>query len=511
MVVRTAQQPWTIPAFLEVAAARAPEKPFLVAPDGTLSYAQAVALSQRAASGFRRLGVRAGDRVAAMLPNSTAFVLAWFGLARLGAVLLPINTAYTQAEVRSLLEHAEPRLALASARFFEVLRPAWSGPLASLEPGVGADASWAELLAEPPLLDPPAASEEDVAVLLYTSGSTGRSKGVLQSHRTYVLTGQAFPWWLGLTSADRLLTPLPLFHINAQAYSTMGAIGAGATLVLLERFSASRFWEQVRASGATEANLLGALLAILLKQPPTPAEREHALRTIYTAPALPPALHRTVEARFGARLMVGYAMSECTFGTITPREGPFPLGSMGRPRHHPDPTIENAVRLVREDGQEAAPGEVGEIAMRGPAVMRGYFRDPEATRQTLRDGWLFSGDLATRDADDCYTFVDRKKDLIRRRGENVSSVEVEQVLLEHPNVREAAVVPVPSELTEEEVKAYVVPQPGAQLTPDEVRAWCAERLAAFKVPSLVELCADLPRTPTGKIAKHVLRGRREVG
>jgi len=463
-----------------------------------------VRLSRQAAAGLRRAGVRPGDRVAVMLPNSAAFVLAWFGLARLGAILLPINTGLTGAEVRYLLEHSQPRLVLAGSRFFEVIRPAWAGPLVGVDAHAPADQFWPDLIQTPPE-ELPVVREGDPAVLLYTSGSTGRPKGVLQSHRTYVLTGEAFPWWLGLTSADHLLTPLPLFHINAQAYSTMGAIGVGATLTLLEGFSASRFWAEVQASGATQLNALGALLAILLKQPPEPAEREHALRVIYAAPALPPPLHRATEARFGVRLVAGYALSECTFGTITPLDEPFPLGSMGRPRRHPDPAIRSEVRILREDGREAAPGEVGEIVLHGPTVMEGYFRDPVATMDALRDGWLFSGDLALRDADGFYTFVDRKKDVIRRRGENVSSVEVEEVLLLHPNVMEAAVVAVAAELTDEEVKAYVVVRPGSTLTPEEISAWCAGRLAPFKVPSVVELRAALPKTPTGKVAKHLLR------
>ena len=478
----------------------------MVAPDGTLTYGGAVRLSSQAAEGFRRLGVESGDRVAVMLPNSAAFVLAWLGLARLGAILLPINTAYTGTEIGYVVEHGEPRMFLASSQYFEAIRQSWSGPLVGLETGTRADMTWPELLSAP-AGEFPAVNEADPAVLLYTSGSTGKPKGVLQSHRTYVLTGGAFPSWLGLTSADRLLTPLPLFHINAQAYSTMGAIGARATVVLLEGLSASGFWEAVRAHGATQANALGAVLTILLKQPPTPAERDHSLRLIYSSPALSPELHRIVEARFGVRLLVGYAMSECTFGTITPLDGRFPLGSMGRPRHHPDMGIRNEVRILREDGREAAPGEVGEIVMRGPTVMLGYFRDPEATRQAVRDGWLFTGDLAARDQDGFYSFVDRKKDLIRRRGENISSVEVEQVILLHPKVLEAAVVPVPSELTDEEVKAYVVPRPGSVLAPDEISSWCSRQLAAFKVPSIVEVCATLPRTPTGKVAKHLLRQR----
>jgi crotonobetaine/carnitine-CoA ligase len=498
--------PKTIPAFLDTTATLVPDKLFLIAPDGEFTYKEIAELSRRAAAGLLRLGVRRGDRVAVMLPNSASFILSWFALARLGAILLPINTAYTYREIGYLLDHAEPCLILTSSQYFETIRAVWSGIIVNVEPREDADISWLELLEESPLADVQPVSENDIAVLLYTSGSTGRPKGVLQPHRTYVLTGQAFPWWLGLTPADRLLTPLPLFHINAQAYSTMGTIGAKATLILLKRFSASSFWKEVQAHGATEANLLGAMLAILLKQSPTPTERSHALRLIYTAPALSPDMHRAVEARFGVRLVIGYGMTECTFGTITPLTGEYPLGSIGQPRRHPDPTIWSEVRIIREDGTETAPGEVGEIIMCGPTNMVGYFREPEATHEALRDGWLHSGDLAFRDESGYYYFVDRKKDIIRRRGENISSIEVEQVLLEHPKIREAAVVPVQSDLTEEEVKAFIVPHPGVSLTIEEVIHWCTERLATFKIPNFVEVCAELPKTSTGKVAKHLLRG-----
>ncbi|MBI2368844.1 MAG: AMP-binding protein, partial [Deltaproteobacteria bacterium] len=459
------------------------------------------------------LGVHPGSRVALRLGNSPAFLLAWLGAVTARAIAVPINPQLTLDETRAILAHAEPSALVVEPDWVEEARK-----LTAALPGLrvvlvaGGDAAregpgllpFQALLEAPPLpLSRP--GPEDVATFIYTSGTTGRSKAVMQTHQTYVLTGQAFPWWLGLTAEDRLLTALPLFHINAQAYSTMGTIGAGATLVLLPRFSASRFWEQAAASRATEFNALGAMLAILLKQPPTAAERAHAVRICYTAPVLPAAMHEACEARFGFHLKYGYGLSESTFGPVVPRGRPWKPGGMGRARQHPELGVINEVRVVDPAGNELPPGVVGEIVLRNPAVMKGYFKEPALTAEALRGGWFHTGDSACRDTDGDFFFVDRLKDLIRRRGENISSVEIEDVLRAHPAVLECAAIPVPSELTEDEIKAYVVFREGAGAEAAELFAWCAARLARFKVPRFLEVREALPHTPTGRVAKYQLR------
>ena len=297
---------------------------------------------------------------------------------------------------------------------------------------------------------------------------------------------------------------LPLFHINAQAYSTMGALAAGASLILLDRFSVSQFWEQARRYRATEVNAIGSMLLMLWKQPPTPRDREHELRALYAAPA-PREVCREFEERFGASLIEGFGMSECTFGLIQPLDGPRKPGSMGRPRGLPERGITNEVRVVDAEGRESPAGVAGDLIIRNSVTMAGYYKDPERTAEALRDGWLQTGDIASRDAEGEFFFVGRKKELIRRRGENISPAEVEAVLNSHPAVQEAVVIGVPSAFSEEDVVACVVLLEPNGSTAEELRAWCAARLAPFKVPTEWRFLEALPKTSTQKIQKEVLR------
>jgi crotonobetaine/carnitine-CoA ligase len=345
-----------------------------------------------------------------------------------------------------------------------------------------------------------------VAVLLATSGTTGAPKAVMQTHRTYALTAEAFPWWVGMGPNDRVLCALPLFHVNAQAYSTMGALGAGAGLVLGPRFSASRFWEDAKKCGATEVNVVGAMVNILLKTPPGQFDRDHGVRVVYAGLALPEAQHRAFEERFGVSMTVGYGLSETTFGTVWPRGVPPKYGAMGTLRQHPRLGAINHARVVRDDGRDTNDGEDGELWLMSPAMMRGYWGDARATGEAITaDGWFKTGDVVRREPDGWYTFVARKKEVIRRRGENVSAAEIEAVLAAHPSVREAAAVGVPSELGEDEIVAFVVPQSGASIDVDDLRAFCRARLADFKVPGAIHVRDAFPRTPTERIAKHLLR------
>ena len=374
----------------------------------------------------------------------------------------------------------------------------------------------------------PETSPEAPAELLYTSGTTGMPKAAVQSYRSMMLTGEAFADWLALGPEDRLFTCLPLAHINARFYSTMGAFAAGATLALEERFSASAFWSWMAESGATVVNTIGAMLHILLQAPQSPGERRHQLRIVYTSPAIGEELHRSFEKRFGVRLVVGYGMTECTFGFIHPIDAPPSspdrhLASMGRPRRHPDLRWPSGWRLVDPKSIEAAGaenagggaprdvdvGEIGEVWLSGPTVFSGYLDNPAATASVLRaDGWLRTGDLALRDAAGYWSFVGRTKEMIRRRGENVSPLEIEELLLSHPAVAEAAVIGVPGSLGEEEIAAFVALKPGETLAVEALTAFCAGRLARFKLPSEWRLLDSLPRTSTNRVAKGELAALR---
>ncbi|MDH3729720.1 MAG: AMP-binding protein, partial [Acidimicrobiia bacterium] len=291
-------------------------------------------------------------------------------------------------------------------------------------------------------------------------------------------------------------------HLNAQAYSTLGSILAGAGLVLLDSFSASRFWEQASDYEATEVNAVGAMVEMLMRRDPNEVERGHKVRLVYTAPALARERHLEVEERFDTRLIYGYGLSECPYGAVWPRDE-TPYGSMGLLRQHPELGEINEARIVDDSGAPVSTGSVGELLLRNPAVMKGYYEMPDETRKALGGGWLHTGDLVRADDDGYMFFVSRKKHIIRRRGENLSPSEVENALESHPRVEEAAVVGVPSDLSEEEVKAFVVSTQG-EVSAGELQTWCRDRLAAYKVPRYIEFVAELPHTATNRVAKHRL-------
>jgi carnitine-CoA ligase len=344
---------------------------------------------------------------------------------------------------------------------------------------------------------------DDVAVLIPTSGTTGRSKLVMQTHRAYAMAGEGFPYWMQLSSSDRLMTSLPLFHINAPAYSVLGSLACGAGLVLLPRFSASGFLDSARRHGATEFNAIGAMLEMLMRQPDRPDDAQTPLRLCYTGPSPAQGWQEAFERRFGLRVVCGYAMSESPYGLIW-RHGTRPFGTLGSPRQHPRLGTVNEARVIDDDGRACGPGEAGELQLRNPTVTPGYWGMPEETAAAIVDGWLHTGDLVTVNPDDTYTFVARRKEVLRRRGQNLSPAEVEEAILAHPDVLEVAVIGVASELTEEEVKAFVVAEPGAVLDFAELCGWTRQRLSAFKVPRFWQAIDALPLTPTSRVAKHRL-------
>jgi crotonobetaine/carnitine-CoA ligase len=287
----------------------------------------------------------------------------------------------------------------------------------------------------------------------------------------------------------------------------MGAIGAAGAIVLSPKFSASRFWPEVRRHRVNVFNFIGAMTVILSKKEPSPDDADNDVKVAYGVPALPEEVRLDIEQRFGLKVISGFGMSETTFGLVEPLDDTRKTGSMGVPRHHPDSSVPRTeARIVDDDGQDVADGTTGELLLRNAAMMQGYFNDPERTREALDpDGWLHTGDSAWRDPDGFFYFVDRKKDIVRRRGENVSSLEVERVINEHDAVLESAVLGVASDLTDEDILVFVVLRDDRQVTPDEIVAWCKERLAKFKIPRYVEFVDALPKTPTSKIEKHRLR------
>jgi crotonobetaine/carnitine-CoA ligase len=417
----------------------------------------------------------------------------WLAVTRLGAIIVTINPASSGAELEGFAGQVQPFLVVADDGLRDAVETNIPGARVVLVE---------DLVGARPADPTPAASPDDVAVMIPTSGTTGRSKLVMQTHRAYAMAGEGFPFWLGLTDEDRLMTSLPLFHINAPAYSVLGSVAARAGLVLLPRFSGSRFIDWARRYGATEFNAIGAMIEILMRRPERDDDADNPLRLCYTGPAPHKDRQIEIERRFGFEIRCGYALSESPYGLIWKRET-RPYGTLGSARQHPTLGEVNHARAT-DGGRGVGVDEIGELELKNPAVMRGYYKMPAATQEVLAGGWLRTGDLVRVNEDGTYTFVGRKKEIIRRRGENLSPVEVEAALEAHPEVVEAAVIGVPSELSEEEVKAFVVLATGAGVAPAGLREFASARLAPFKVPRYFEVVEELPHTATGRIAKHEL-------
>jgi crotonobetaine/carnitine-CoA ligase len=427
--------------------------------------------------------VTRGDRVLISGTNGIGTIEAWLAALHAGAIPAVVNPTLTEPELRYVVDELEPRVALLN------------------DAQIAAMHAQARGAAPAPL---PAGEPADAAAIVYTSGTTSRPKGALVRHIAYVGAGQSMRAWLGLRDAERLWCVLPFFHINAQAYSLMTALANGYELCVSPKFSASTFWRNAAELGVTEVNLIGAMVAILARQPADMFVRG-ALRTIYAAPVLEPAENRAFEARFGVRIVTGFGMSECTFGCIDTPTSRAKSSSVGAPRSHPGGLIPNELRIVTPAGELAPRGVVGELQFRNAAMTPGYWKAPEITERALQDGWLRTGDAGYVDGDGDVVLVGRYKEMIRRRGENVAPREVEDALALHPGVLQAAVVGVPSSLSEEDVVACVVRAPGAAVGEAELREFCATRLAPYKIPARVLFLEALPLTPTMRVAKERLK------
>jgi carnitine-CoA ligase len=496
----------TITELLDDASASHGQRVWLAADDASYSFAGAREAVDVIAGGLAARGVGQGDIVMLVAHNTPRHVLTWLGILRLGAVALPVNPRSTVAELGGFLRQAAPAAVVGDPGTDAAMTEACAGarPPCSIDELLTS----AEVLATPPAIDP-----RDPAVLIPTSGTTGRSKLVTQTHQGYVLAAEGFPFWLGLDGDDCLLTALPIFHINAPAYSILGSLAIGARVVVLPRYSPGGFLDAVRRHGATETNMIGAMLEMLMRQPASAGDDQTPLRKLYTGPSPTRERQLEIEERFGLEVICGYALSETTYGTVWPR-GERPYGTLGVARQHPTRGHINDARVVGDDGAEVSPGGTGELELRNPAIMLGYHEMPDETASVIVDGWLKTGDLVIRNADETFTFVARKKEVIRRRGENLAPGEVEEALTAHDDIVDAAVIAVPADLGEDEVKAFVIIRGDAELDVPSLRAFLLTRLAPYKVPRFFEVVPDdLPRTPTGRVAKHQLpvgRTDREV-
>jgi crotonobetaine/carnitine-CoA ligase len=475
-----------------------------------VTYGEFDRLTNRAAHALRRLGVEKGDRVTLALGNSVEYVVAAFGLLKAGAVLNPVNPALGAQELGYILGHAEPRvivtdadsapnilsskLTLPGSCTVAVFDPHRSGGFQTRSSAqvVVLDDLIAQSPETPPGVD---LHPDDYSTLLYTSGTTGNPKGVLFNHGRTGTSGPQFIEALHLTPNDVILAVTPLFHGNAWG-SVVTALHAGSTVAFPKAFHASEFWPLVHEVKATVIYTLGTVLAMLLTREPSDLERHNPLRVILGLGSAP--IRDQIIRRFDV-----IDVAECFGATDAGVVTITPLGATPRAGSCGPPVSGIRLRITADDGRALGPREVGEICVLSPARMAAYFRDPEQTAKTIRDDWFFTGDLGYVDEDGWLYFVDRKRDVIRRGGENISSVLIEKTLREHPSVAEAAVIGVPDPVLGQEVKAFVVAK--GPVTVDELRAFAAERLARFQVPRLWEFRDSLPKTPSQRVEKYKLR------
>lgn len=493
---------------------------FLRFREGELTFGEVDALADRYACGLAAEGVGRGDHVAVMLPNCPEFVPVIGALARLGAVAVPVNTAFRGELLRHVLDSSDASTLLIDAAYLDRLPPvAMQVPElvrvfvrhdAPTRPAPAVDLLGAPAVPMSRLLGhgtEPVAAEvafDDLQAIMYTSGTTGRSKGAMVPHAHALACARD-----SLDFLDRwgktTYCPLPLFHAAGLWDGVFAALLSGSPIAIVDKFSASRFWDDVRRFDAQVAMSVFAMIPILLGAPPSPRDKQHPLEMFYMGKsALDAALHE----RFGVRSVETYTSTELGIATGSPY-GQWRVGSMGQAHSE-----RYDVAIVDEHDREVGPGEPGELVVRPkqPFVMTpGYYGMPEATARAFRNLWFHTGDRAWRDDDGYFYFLDRIADAIRRRGENISAFDIECEVNLHPAVLESAAFGVPSELTEEEVMLAVVCAPGAQLTAPELAAYCASRLPAFMIPRYIEFVDALPRTPTDKVAKHALRARGNAG
>lgn len=501
---------YTLRGAFESRAQRDPGRPFMLFSGRTWSWAEFGAAAQRAACLFAARGVRRGDRVAVMARNHEGHVLALFGLARIGAIMVPVNPEFGVQEARYVMHHAEVCGVIAASDTLDTARQACEGLAAApwfilLDAGRHDVPLLRDLIARAPdIAVPDDVTAEATCLIVYTSGTTGFPKGAMHSQRSFVTCGEAFIQRVHLQDDDRVMIVLPLFHVNALFYSLAGALAAGASAAIVPKFSASTFWDTAVETGATEVNVIEAIGTILKNRPRSEFRPQHRIRTLYGA------RQNFIDAfrnELGVpNLVGGFGMTEIPGVTCTPLAGPQKPATMGPVGRHPDPARPWAqCRVVDDQGRDVGVNEVGELIVKTPIIMQGYFRDPEQTKAAFRDGWFLTGDLVRRDADGWFFFVSRKKDIIRRRGENISGAELDRVIGGHPAVHEAAAIAVPSELGEDEILVAITLKPGQTCSAEEIAEWCRHRLAAMKVPRFVVFADELPHTPTHKVQKAALR------
>jgi long-chain acyl-CoA synthetase len=510
MSVRT---PGNIRELLEAQVERSPDKAFLfLESDGRVfSYREFAGQVNRAAGTLLSLGVHKGDRVSLLLTNRAEYLIFYFACFKIGAWAGPVNALLKPREIQFIIANSEAGTVVTQAD----LLPHLGEALARLK-GVRQvilvedDHTWS-VLEEPkrglqwkpdPRVSSPEISLTDEAVIIYTSGTTGKPKGVLLTHGNLLANARQIAEWLHLTEDDRSLMIMPLFHVNALMTTGMAVLWVGGSIVLAPRFSASRHWETISRYGVTYFGSVATMLSMLNHAYPIGApaglDTSRFRFALCGSAPVPVEVLKSFESRFSCPVIEGYGLSESTCrSTFNPVDERRRVGSVGL-------SIGNEIRIFDDSDRELGVRQVGEIVLRGPNIMKGYYKNEAATRDAFRSGWFHTGDLGYRDEDGYFYVVDRKSDMIIRGGENIYPREIDEVLYQHPKVKDAATIGVPDELYGEEAKSFVVLRDGQRATERELIEFCTERLADFKCPKSIEFVEDIPKGPTGKLLKREL-------
>lgn len=469
----------------------------------SVTYAEFDARTDELATGLLALGVELGDRVAVMLPNRMAFPVAWIAIAKAGAVMVPVNIFYQGTDATYVLKDSGARVLITESTNLELARML-KGECPALDHLVSVDGveagarDIAEVIEAGAAIPLPRIYPEQSVNLQYTSGTTGNPKGCVISHLYWVRLARmiaAGPPDLG--ADDVLLQAQPFYYMDPQ-WNLACALLTGGKLIVLDRFHPSAFWQLIRQYGVTFFYCLGMMPAALYNMPPDPTDRDHKVRGIACS-AIPTLLHRDLEERWGVPWYEAFGMTETGGDLRVYERDESLLGSACIGRPYPD----REVRVADPDGHFLPRGESGELLIRGPAMMDGYFNNPAATAEVFRGGWFHTGDVVRQDEQGRVYYMGRRKDMIRRSGENIAAAEVEGVLVRHPKVAEAACVPVPDNLRGEEMKVYLVAA-GEQPEPAELREWLSTELAYFKLPRYWTFADELPKTPSERVAKGEL-------
>lgn len=511
-------------SLLEERAAERGEKTFLFSEDDgrNWTYAAFDKAVNRAARLLAVNNVKKGDVVGLLLPNGGEYVIAYFACWKTGALAGPVNSLLKPAEIAFALNDSEAKLLLVNSRFRAAIDRI-KNDLPHLQTVVEFDdaARATERLTDemPPQI---VLNKADEAVIIYTSGTTGKPKGCLLTHGNLIANARQITEWLDFNESDRLLTVMPLFHMNAVAVTTLAALYAGASTVVAAKFSASRFWRIIEDYEITSFGSVATMLSMLLQreklrttndesrdeqavtvqnQKSKPARRKpDSLRFAMCGSAPVPAeVLRRFEETFGCLVVEGYGLSESTCrSTFNPPDASRRPGSCGKP-------IGNEMKIFDEDDREVAGGEFGEIVLRGENVFKGYFKNEAATGKAFQNGWFHTGDIGYKDADGFFYIADRKSDMIIRGGENIYPREIDEVLYAHPAIEAAAVIGVANELYGEAVAAFVVLKPGEAVGTEDLTDFCKERLADYKCPETFHFVREIPKGATGKLLKRELK------